>query len=93
MNTATEKITFHLGDKVTCINTLKLEGNDVAPHLELRKIYCVMGICYDAKGNQHIDVGLKSELNFVRSWETKEKLPNGDSIHWCHPSRFKIQLT
>lgn len=42
-------------------------------------------------GNPHFDVGLKSEVNFVRSYETKDKLPHGDKFHWCHPSRFILK--
>ncbi len=49
----------------------------------------VKEITLDRKGNQHLDVGVPSSVTFVRSWETKEELPNGDKIHWCHPSRFQ----
>lgn len=46
-------------------------------------------IILDAEGNQHLDVGLKSHLNYITSYETKEDLPRGKEIHWCHPSRFE----
>lgn len=69
-----------------------LPGNDGRPALEFHKHYIVKDICLDKKGNQHLDVGLVSCFNFVSSYETKEHLPNGDKIHWCHPSRFRFRL-
>ena len=75
--------------EVKAINIEPLAGNDKAPPLELGKTYKVKQIILDSKGNEHYDVGLVSELNYVRSWETKEELPNGATIHWCHPSRFE----
>lgn len=80
---------WYVNDIAQCIDIKTLPGNDKAPALTLGKTYRVRGITLDSKGNQHLDVGLVSELSFVRSWETKEDLPDGDKIHWCHPSRFK----
>ena len=79
---------FQVGQTVKCVNVDRLEGNDAKPPLELNASYPIKQITLDSKGNQHLDVGLKSEMNYVRSFETKEKLPDGDTIHWCHPSRF-----
>lgn len=79
---------FKLQDKVRANNVLPLPGNEVAPPLELDKEYLVFGICKDREGNQHLDVGLQSKFNYIRSHETDEHLPDGDTIHWCHPSRF-----
>lgn len=84
------KIIFSEGSEVRAINVAPLTGNDKAPVLELDKVYPVKQIILDSQGNQHLDVGLVSELNYVRSWETKEELPDGDKIHWCHPSRFEL---
>lgn len=81
--------TFQVGDVVRVIKTHPLQGNDVAPALKLGEEHKVKQIAFDSKGNQHLDVGLKSNLNYVRSWETKEELPEGKKIHWCHPSRFE----
>lgn len=79
--------------KLKCINVEPLAGNDVAPPLELGVEYTLKSIVYDAEGNPHYDVGLKSEFNYIRSWETDEELDRGDKIHWCHPSRFeKVEL-
>jgi hypothetical protein len=66
-------------------------GNEVAPSLKEGQEYTIQNIIFDSKGNPHFDVGLPSYVNYVRSWETKEELPNGDEIHWCHPSRFKLK--
>lgn len=84
-----EKTIFEIGDSVKCINTGLLKSNDIAPKLELEKEYKVKQITYDREKNQHLDVGLPSKVNFVRSIETWEELKDGDKIHWCHPSRFE----
>lgn len=80
---------MNIGDRVECVNANILDGNDKAPKLVEGEFYIIKDIILDSKNNPHYDVGLKSRLNFVRSYETKEELPNGDKIHWCHSSRFK----
>ena len=86
-----EKQIFEIGQVVTVVNIDPLEGNDKAPALELGKDETIKNIILDSEGNQHLDVGLASELNWITSWETKEELPDGDTIHWCHPSRLKLK--
>lgn len=83
-----EKRVFAIGEDVTATNIEPLGDNDYAPDLELDKKYPIKNICEDSEGNQHLDVGLVSKLNYITSFETGEHLPNGDKIHWCHPSRF-----
>jgi hypothetical protein len=85
-----EKVIFEKGQEVKCINTKALPGNEVAPPLDLETNYKINEIVLDSAGNQHLDVGLKSKYNWVKSFETSEDLPNGDTIHWCHPSRFEL---
>ena len=80
--------TFTVGEEVEVIQIDPLPGNDVAPPLEIGQKYPVIGIYIDQQGNQHLDIGIVSRYNYIRSFETKELLPNGDKIHWCHPSRF-----
>jgi hypothetical protein len=80
---------MNIGDVVVCINNKCLRGNDVAPSLKEGQEYTIKDIIFDSKNNPHFDVGLPSNVNYVRSWDTEEKLPKGDEIHWCHPSRFK----
>lgn len=81
---------YTVNDKVVCINIDILPGNEVKPPLELNKEYSIREIILDKRGNQHLDIGLLSEYNYIRSFETKEELDRGALIHWCHPSRFKI---
>ena len=78
------------GQKVIAINNKPLAGRSVAPKLEIDKEYEILSIVLDSKGNQHLNVGLPSELNYVTSFETSEELPDGVKIHWCHPSRFRL---
>lgn len=82
------KLKNTIGDVLQCVNIEPFEGRTVAPPLELGKEYPVKGIILDKQGNQHLDVGLASMYNYIRSIETGEELFNGDKIHWCHPSRF-----
>lgn len=83
-----EKTIFSVGDSVEATNNQPLKGNDKAPALVIGQTYPVINIILDRDGNQHLDVGLKSDLNYVTSYETGEQLPDGHKIHWCHPSRF-----
>lgn len=80
---------FQIGQIVTAVNIKPLPGNTIAPPLAQGLKYPIRDIVLDKDGNQHIDVGLYSEFNFITSYETKEELPNGDKTHWCHPSRFE----
>jgi len=77
---------YCVGDLIICDWIDPLKGNDHSPPLDFSKGYPVKNIFTDKEGNQHLDIGLISELNYIRSYETKEMLP-GDA-HWCHPSRF-----
>lgn len=82
--------TFEVKDVVRAVNIKPLAGNLIAPPLELDKEYVVQSICLDSEGNQHLNVGLTSAHNYVRSFDTEEELPDSSmgKIHWCHPSRF-----
>ncbi len=79
--------------EVEVIKIDKLQGKDCAPKLILGEKKTIKNIFIDSGGNQHLDVDLKTSLNFVTSFETGEELPkdkkDGKIIHWCHPSRFK----
>jgi hypothetical protein len=82
---------FNINDTVICIDNSMLKGNDRKPNLEIEKEYIIEDIILDKAGNQHIHVGLKSDLNYITSYETREELPKGNIVHWCHPSRFKLK--
>ena len=81
---------YHVEDKVKCRNDAPLSGNTVAPPVVIGEEYEIKHIITDKKGNQHLDLGIPSEYNYIKSWETGEELPDGDSIHWVHPSRVEI---
>lgn len=78
--------------KLKCINVKPLQGNDVAPPLELGKEYELKAIHTDRLNYPHYDVGLVSRYNYVTSFETADTLPNSGigGTHWCHPSRFEV---
>ena len=78
------------GQEVKVVKTEALEGNEIAPPLVLGEKRTIRKIVLDKAGNQHLDVGVPSDVSFVRSFETKEELPDGDIIWWCHPSRFEL---
>lgn len=73
---------------IDVLSNSTIPGNVFRPELELQKEYPLHNIVKDKAGNMHFDVGLKTHLNYIRSYETGEELPNGNSIHWCHPLRF-----
>lgn len=81
---------IEIGNNLRVVNADPLPGNEVAPPIDKNDIYPCLNIIEDSQGNQHIDIGIASMYNYIRSHETKEELPNGDKIHWCHPSRFEV---
>lgn len=82
---------FKVNDKIVCIKTSTLSDTGVKPPLTYGEDYVVKEIQEDKKGNQHLDVGLKSKYNYITSLETGDELDRGNIIHWCHPSRFKLK--
>ena len=72
--------------KMTCINTVPLEGNDIAPPLVKGAVYTIKSVHVCQCGQEHFDVGLQLLHNFVRCYNCKKELP--DTTHWAHPSRF-----
>jgi hypothetical protein len=85
------EVNISVGDKLIVVNVAPLEGNDKAPPLKLGEMKEAKSVHICSCGSKHIDVGLVSELNFVRCHECKEELHKGDQIHWCHPSRFILK--
>lgn len=81
---------FEVGQTVKALNNQPLKGKDKAPPLVVGEKYPIKSIVLDKQQNQHLDVGLESTLNYITSFETGEELPDGDKIHWCHPSRFEL---
>lgn len=85
-----QKLIFQVGETVVCNNIAPLKGKKIAPPLKLGASYTILGECFDKDGNQHLNVGLISEYEYISSFETGENLPDGHKIHWCHPSRFSV---
>lgn len=79
-------------DKVEVINDRVLEGNERCPDVANGQIYEIKNVYICRCGEEHVDIGLTSTLNFVTCYKCREDLPDGDKIHWCHSSRF-YQLT
>lgn len=86
------KHTYVIGQDVRVVKTDKLSGNEIGPPgLVMGEKKKVLDIVLDGQGNQHLDLGIKSDVNFVSSYETAEVLPNSQvgGVHWCHPSRVE----
>lgn len=92
---------YKVGDSVRVVKIDKLPGMEGKPELTMGAEYTVLNICEDSKGNQHLDIGLRTTKKYVRSFETEEELPlnkyynlDGDNLHkitqWCHPTRFEL---
>lgn len=84
-----ERDHFEVGDDVEIVNDQPLKGNSVSPPVTMGGKHKVKDITLDKEGNQHLDLGLESDYSYITSYETGEELPNGDTVHWCHPSRCK----
>ncbi len=86
LNTPSKDL-YRVDDKVTIINDEPLPGNDKKPAVKIGEAHVVKNITVDKEGFQHLDLGLKSNYNYVRSFETKEELKDGDKIHWVSTRR------
>lgn len=75
-----------INDTLVCVNTLPLDGNEIAPPVIEGKEYPLKDIYTCSCGKEHYDVGLALEVNYVRCYDCKEEMPT--RTHWCHPSRF-----
>lgn len=78
------------GDSLRVVNDKYLPGNDVKPDLKEGEIKTAEDVYYCKCGEEHIDVGLISEWNYISCYKCDEQLPLGDRIHWCHSSRFEV---
>ncbi len=75
-------------DIIECINIEPLEGNNIAPPLELKE-YTIKQLFTCGCGQTHVDVGLQSEVNYVECYKCRQTLPNSKEVHWCNSIRFK----
>lgn len=78
------------GDSVIVVNDKILPGNDEGPMIKVDQIYPVKRTCECTCGETHVDIGLKSHLNYVTCYKCSEELPESGygHTHWCHSSRF-----
>lgn len=81
---------LQVGDTVRVVFNQKLPGCDIGPNLKQGDTHEVFNVYTDKKGNDHIDIGLVLQCNYVSSYATGEILPG--NVHWCHPNRF-IKIT
>lgn len=78
-----------VGDLLKCVSSAPLEGNGVAPPVNVGHDYTLQEIHTCSCGQEHYHIGLESNYNYVTCYNCKRELPNGDKKHWCHPSRFE----
>ena len=83
-----KRVHFEPGDVVQVWHTEPLPGKKVGPKFQHGTI--VLNVFTDSAGYQHLDIGIKTDLNFITSYETGEKLPSENNVHWCHPLRFHL---
>ena len=76
-------------EELICINIEPLVGNNIAPPLVKGRKYPVKEVFTCKCGQNHFDVGLLSQHNFISCYSCGDHIPRGDTIHWCHPNRFK----
>ncbi len=81
---------IQVGNALKVIKVGNLPGHNKAPQLTMGELKEAKEVLTCKCGSKHIDVGLKSKLEFVSCFECKQELPRGSEIHWCHPSRFEI---
>ena len=84
------KVIYEVDDEVEIINEEPLTGNTIAPPIKIGERYKIKNIVLDRLNNQHLDLGLVSKYIYITSWETREELPDGDTVHWVHPTRVKL---
>lgn len=80
---------MELGDKLKVVNILPLKNNSIAPDLDVLKEYECKEIFVCKCGEEHIDVGLELNLNYVECYKCRETLPK--TTHFCHSSRFIVK--
>lgn len=83
------KTSFVIGQRVRCINPHPFPKKDIGPPLKYGETYIIKQIITTIGSHDHLDVGLVSDYTYISCLATEIKIPEGDKIHWCHPSRFE----
>lgn len=84
---------IHKLDYLIVVNDQVFEGNEIGPDIKNGQGYSAGDVFTCGCGEQHVNIGLESKLNYVTCHKCREKLPDGDTIHWCHSSRFRKDAT
>lgn len=74
--------------KVVCVNDKPLEGNHIAPAVKVGDEHDIKSVFTCKCGQQHYDVGLPLNINYVECYKCRETLP--PTTHWCNSIRFEI---
>ena len=85
---------YKVGDIIKIQNDAPLSGNTVAPPITIGDEHEVLHIFSEFEKGieyQHLDIGIASKYNYITSWDTERELPDGDKIHWIHPSRVTLR--
>lgn len=71
---------------IKCINIEPFKNNSIAPDLKLNETYPLVEVFKCKCGENHFNVGLEMNINYVECYKCRETLPK--HTHWCHSSRF-----
>jgi len=72
--------------KVKVINDKPMPGNEVGPEIKYGEEHEIISKFKCNCGEEHINIGLKMDVNWVECYKCRETLPA--DIRWCHSSRF-----
>jgi len=72
--------------KLKVINDKPMLGNEIGPDIKLNDEHELVAKFKCACGEEHYDIGLKMDVNWVECYKCRETLP--PDIRWCHSSRF-----
>jgi hypothetical protein len=84
-------------EKLRCINVGVLStSKKIVPPLDLNEVYYLKAMHVCSCGEVHylvskvleLETALSSKQNFVSCYKCEEHLPDGDTFHWAHHSRF-----
>lgn len=73
--------------ELICINDKKFPVNEIGPKVKEGNSYKLIESMKCSCGEEHYNIGLPLEVNYVECYKCREKLPLTN--HWCHSSRFK----
>lgn len=72
--------------KLKVINDKPMPGNEISPDIKNGEEYELIAKFKCNCSENHYDIGLKNDVNYVECYKCRETLP--PDIRWCHSSRF-----